>query len=56
MIKLKPCPFCGKNVKLSQIKETEEYYVECNCIGLVSTYGFKESTQAIEAWNKRKNT
>lgn len=51
--KLKPCPFCGSEALLWEIKDCECYRVfctKCPCGMGVSL----EKNEAIEAWNKRE--
>lgn len=45
--KLKPCPFCGEKVELSNA--VGEYWVQCYCQAMRNT-----EAKAIEAWNTRK--
>ena len=50
-MKLKECPFCGKDT--ADIEDDEgSYSVYClNCCARIDTY--KSEKYAIEAWNKR---
>ena len=50
--KLKPCPFCGGEALLWEIKDCDCYRVFCTkcpcCMGINL-----EKDEAIEAWNRR---
>ncbi len=60
-IKLKPCPFCGGEVKLDHVDN--EFYMVCcdNCSSATSFgYTYKDGTardatraETVKAWNKR---
>ena len=57
-IKLKPCPFCGSEVKIVTVKEdarTVGYSFMCvhDCSNTYLNYADRE--EAIEAWNKRNS-
>ena len=61
MEKLKPCPFCGGQAGVGQLKSGKfpRYSVQCfnqYCFASASScFGRKYSTEAdaIEAWNRR---
>lgn len=59
-IKLSPCPFCGKNVKIKKQRGKDwlgkplpvKYYIACQCgIGTVKAY--KTEKALIDVWNRR---
>lgn len=55
---LKPCPFCGCDVKIDNIyaDESESYFmVSCQGCDAGVSFGFKSETKAgaIKAWNRR---
>jgi penicillin-binding protein-related factor A (putative recombinase) len=55
MIKLLPCPFCGKEVSDDNIYRDSDkigYYVECPC--QVHNKAWTKE-RAINEWNRRKN-
>ena len=59
-IKLKPCPFCGAEAKISKEKQyrANPYYVicintECDCYAM--TQRFATPYLAMKAWNRRAN-
>ena len=48
--KLKPCPFCGREVKIAKGKIS--FWVYCpHCVGQTELYETEQ--KAIEAWNAR---
>lgn len=60
--KLKPCPFCGGEAKLSKqttitwFLKFNSYYVRCETCGASSRKSDEigeEKDKAIEAWNRR---
>ena len=54
--KLKPCPFCGKKVKLYVSANGKGYNVSCSnaeCRILVITEAVDSPKEAIKVWNKR---
>ena len=59
--KLKPCPFCGSEAKLSDLDLDEvewghPYYVTCTkCLAKIESpvYGEKGSDIVVENWNRR---
>lgn len=64
-IKLKPCPFCGKTVKM-YMDNYGKYLIKCSCgllIGIELECGcelvdgwtatFESEDEAAEAWNRR---
>lgn len=59
MTKLKPCPFCGKNVKLKHYKANgdEWWYIVCNhCMISVDPLFWNDTRtkeEVIEIWNRR---
>lgn len=65
MIDLKPCPFCGNNAHVKQLKQSASprYYIVCGnfagrCIAsdhYVFGRFFKAKQNAIDAWNRRTN-
>ena len=63
-MKLKPCPFCGREAKLTvyntyiaSFRRADKYYVCCSKNYHHSRQedplGFLSREQAIEAWNRR---
>lgn len=57
MIDLKPCPFCGGKVEISNDGKGL-YRVGCdnaNCFTHVFTYWCRTQDDAAEVWNKRAN-
>ena len=53
---LKPCPFCGKKVKLYVSANGKGYNASCRnteCRILVITEAFDSPEEAIRVWNKR---
>ena len=53
--KLKPCPFCGKEIELPKLYNTDipgVYAVQCPFCGAWSPEA-KTTIGAIEAWNRR---
>ena len=59
MIKLKPCPFCGKKpsvVKRRFDDESDNYTVKCantRCGVFVETIWRSKKEESIKTWNKR---
>lgn len=56
MIKLKRCPFCGGEAKLTKIESTGEFCVGCcngGCGVIPNTWTYKTKTEAVNAWNTR---
>lgn len=55
-VKLKPCPFCGGEAKISTYDwgySVKEYWIYCHSCDCASgSYHSKE--EAIETWNRRK--
>ena len=54
-IKLKPCPFCGRKPKitdLGQVKILSCEYSKCMIQSRIC-YTWRQEKEAIEAWNKR---
>ena len=54
--KLKMCPFCGGEVKITSSAEYEVSFIECTkCYARVNWYDKKlrKSKIDIEAWNRR---
>ena len=58
MIKLKPCPFCGRRGEIRSFKGSD-YKVECTNNFCQASYmigmDFDTEAEAIEAWNRRTN-
>lgn len=55
MIKLKPCPFCGKEVKI-KVTHDDHYVIECdNCNSATSFPYLHSRDDIINAWNTRPN-
>lgn len=55
--KLKPCPFCGKPVKLRRWLATGVYWIECenmDCWMRPSTDASRNYKWIIGAWNRRE--
>ena len=55
---LKPCPFCGKKARMSQLGNSSLYYIMCNngsCKIRPTTWGYRDREKTIEAWNRRAN-
>lgn len=54
-MKLKPCPFCGKEVYIEKLSESEWKIccIDLNCLIRVSTYAFETQDKAISCWNQR---
>lgn len=52
---LKPCPFCGANVKMSIIqKELHEPYFSIECFECrIGTWIYKNKEELIGKWNTR---
>ncbi len=53
---LKPCPFCGKKVKLYVCANGKGYNASCRnteCRILVITEAFVSPEETIKVWNKR---
>lgn len=55
---LKPCPFCGGKVKITNIKDydNEDFYmVYCEECPASTCFGTESFTKegAVEAWNRR---
>lgn len=60
---LKPCPFCGSDVTITEACIIDTYYIDCKCgcvVGLhdideegFTTGKFNTVSEATEAWNKR---
>ena len=55
-IKLKPCPFCGREPEMVELPNnySNEYFVRCttdDCVEQVMLYLSKE--EAAEKWNRR---
>ena len=63
---LKPCPFCGRNVKIENIGDTDSnekiYMIFCDCGASVTFAGSDEGEEgsydlnkkeSIAAWNRR---
>lgn len=48
---LKPCPFCGSNVKLTN-DDDEYFWITCNSCE-ISTKVFMTREEVVETWNKR---
>lgn len=57
MVKLKPCPFCGKDAKLYKPSRIAKLFVVgCvneDCGVMVESKFGKTKEEAIAAWNKR---
>ena len=53
MTKLKPCPFCGGEVKIMDGALFTKMFVGENCGADVCFYGAEREPKAIEAWNRR---
>ena len=51
--KLKPCPFCGKEPILEEVKiaNAKGYFVKCKCGTEQKLY--KSKINAIKKWNRR---
>jgi hypothetical protein len=64
MPELKPCPFCGGEVKIGGGQEDwtptwydpdsggDPYFIACNC-GCTFEIGYVEAWEIAEAWNRR---
>ena len=56
MIKLKRCPFCGGEAKLTKIEFFNLFIAECrngNCEVMPTTCSYNTEIEAIAAWNTR---
>lgn len=57
MIKLKPCPFCGRKAILTKYKKfngENDYQVYCpDEVIRIHTKWFNAEEKAVEAWNRR---
>ncbi len=51
--KLKPCPFCGANVRKVKGMMNVTMFACDNCGADVCFYGKEKEDKAIEAWNRR---
>lgn len=58
MEKLKPCPFCGGEAKITRIRGSERPYVAVcqkgECQASVGVYSYTRA-EAAKAWNRRAN-
>ena len=52
-MKLKPCPFCGRNVE-TRIVWDDMAVITCECGAIVSFLEKETPETAIAAWNRRK--
>ena len=52
-IDLKPCPFCGGDVKIIQNSWTLSYYIMCPNGHIFECYDFKDQNKLIFQWNRR---
>ena len=53
-MKIKPCPFCGKQPTLSISNSRDNYvYVMCQNDDCLANIGHNSADDAIRAWNKR---
>lgn len=55
MAELKPCPFCGGEVKICFDFRYEVYEVNCCRCNGTYTHWHGVVDEAIEAWNRRAN-
>ena len=61
MAKLKPCPFCGNEAKVTHVKNKHFFriqdsypFVKCNVCGASTPLKYTED-EVITAWNRRVN-
>ena len=55
MPKLKPCPFCGKEVKI-KVTHDNHYVIECDNCNSSTFFPYLHSREdIINAWNNRPN-
>lgn len=53
-MKLKTCPFCGGEAKISIVTDAGNFQVQCiKCPANVGRYWFYKKHEAIRAWNRR---
>jgi len=57
--KLKPCPWCGEQPKLSSVNFGEYYFVECGSFTAGNRHWVCAPTRttkrgAVKAWNERR--
>jgi len=57
---LKPCPFCGGDAGVSEIRARHAFSAYCSgrshqCAVTVETAGYESRERAIAAWNTRRN-
>ena len=59
-IKIRSCPFCGKEGVLEVVNDPREFYVLCSasyvleCPACPNTTFFPSAIDAVTAWNTRK--
>ena len=53
-IKLKPCPFCGCEARLTQYFPGRNYSVQCSVCG-AATLHYMNEADAARAWNRRSD-
>lgn len=51
--KLKSCPFCGWEAKLTDLKQAPESWVECTECGARTRFFSNSEEDAVSAWNAR---
>ena len=51
-IKLKPCPFCGGEARLTQYYPGRNYSVQCSVCGAITLH-YTNAVDAARAWNRR---
>lgn len=52
--KLLPCPFCGSEAEITELKTIEgSFYVQCPHCGIEQGYS-SSYEDAVEEWNKRE--
>jgi Lar family restriction alleviation protein len=52
-IELKPCPFCGGEAKLTDLKQAPESWVECKECGARTRFFSNSEEAPVSAWNTR---
>lgn len=51
--KIKPCPFCGSEAKISKTY-LDSYWISCPECGAEQGYAYISVEEALEHWNTRK--